>query len=139
MEEIFIIVPQDVTLDRVGDVLARHWRLAAGYGTPHVELSPTERAYFVELDDLSEADLEDLFFEHPDVRETLPERFGDPRILALRYRSPALARDMARAIASSELAERPMLLNADGSYLTPREFVRRLDEDTAGRWLAGPS
>jgi hypothetical protein len=136
MEEVFIIVPEEVTLDSVGAVLERHWTLEKGYATPHVELSPTERAYVVELDELSEADLEDLSLDHPDIQQTLSNRFGEYRVLSLRYRSPALARDMARAIASSELAERPMLLNADGTYLSPREFVRRLDADPAWDWFA---
>ncbi len=102
-----------------------------------MELSPTERAYVDELTDPTEDELDDLFFERDDIRTMLPERFGgQQRIMTLRYRSPKLARDMARAIASSELAERPMLLNADGTYLDPREFVRRLDADPPWDWFA---
>jgi hypothetical protein len=34
VEEVFIIVPGDVTLDRIGEVLERHWTLEQGYASP---------------------------------------------------------------------------------------------------------
>jgi hypothetical protein len=41
----------------------------------------------------------------------------------------------ARAIASSELAEQPMLLDADGTFLAPDEFLRRLDQEPPWDWF----
>jgi hypothetical protein len=126
MEEIFIVVPKSVSLEDISDVLRRYWTLEEHRDQPSVELDLNRRAYVAELDE-AETDADPLFHE-PGERESLYERVGDFRILSLRYRSPELGRDMASAIAKSELAERPLLLNADGTYLTPEEFLSRLRE-----------
>jgi hypothetical protein len=129
MEEIFIVVPKSVTLGDISDVLRRHWTLEEHRDQPSVELDLNRRAYVAELDE-AETDADPLFYE-PGERESLRERVGDFRMLSLRYRSPELAREMASAIAKSELAELPLLLNDDGTYLTPEEFLSRLRETPA--------
>ena len=133
MEEVFIIVPTSVTLDDVGRVLERLWDLDPDLPVPHVELGLWRRAYVAEPE-LDDQFMEDLFYDHPDMPRRLKEQFGDFRIFALRYRDPVLARHMAGAIAASKLAEQPMLLDADGTYLAPQQFLARLRENPPWRW-----
>jgi hypothetical protein len=127
MEELFIIVPKRVTLDDVRAVLQRRWPLEAHRNQPSVELDRNRGAYVAELDPTT-IENDPLFFG-PGERARLHACVGDFRVLALRYRSPQLAREMARAIAASDLGEGPMLVDADGTYLTARDFLARLDED----------
>jgi hypothetical protein len=133
MEELFIVVPRSVTLNDVGGVLRRHWPLEEGRSQPSVELDLNRGAYVAELDP-NNAENDPLFFS-PGERARLQETVGDFRIFALRYRSPQLAREMARAIAASELADGPMLVDADGTYLTASDFLAKLDEDPPWNWF----
>jgi hypothetical protein len=126
MEEVFIIVPLSVTLTDVANVLGRSWDVDNELGVPYIE-GKQSHAYVVEPE-LTDRFMEEFFLDEPRMRERLREKFGDFRILALRYRDPALARDMARAIASSELSKTPMLLTADDTYVSPGEFLERLDD-----------
>lgn len=61
--------------------------------------------------------VKEFFLGDPDLPQQLQAHFGEYRILSLHYRDPQLAREMARAIASSELADQPMLIDADGTLL----------------------
>jgi hypothetical protein len=137
MEEIFIITTKAVGLPEIADVLRRTWELDDELGVPYVKVDPHSRAYVAEPE-VDELFKEDLFLEHPELPEILAKQFGDHyRIFSLRYRDPALAQEMARAIASSELAVSPMLLNADGTYLPAKVFLARLAEDPPWDWY-GP-
>jgi hypothetical protein len=137
MEEIFIITTKGVGLPDIADVLRRTWRLDDELGVPYVKVDSHSRAYVAEPE-LDELFKEDLFLEHPEMPEILAKQFGrDYKIFSLRYRDPALAREMAHAIASSELADSPMLLNADGTYLPAKRFLARLAEDPPWDWY-GP-
>ena len=138
MEEVFIIVPRSVTLDDVADVLRRSWTLDEGVGVPYVQTGPDSTAYVAEPE-VTRTFEEELALDHPNLWDRVRGTVGDHRILSLRYRDPTLAREVARAIATSELASRPMLLNADGAYLTPDEFLSRLDGDPPWRWSAHES
>jgi hypothetical protein len=130
VEEVFIAVPRSVTLDAIGDVLRQRWTLDESMSQPQVVLDDSSRAYVAELD---HAEVEDdpLFFEDPGTPATLRDHIGDYRLFSLRYTDPALARAMTRAIAASRLAETPMLINSDGSFVTPVEFLRRPDASPA--------
>jgi hypothetical protein len=83
--------------------------------------------------------MEELFLDDPGELDDLRREIGDLRILSLHYRGPDLAREMARTIASSMLAERPMRIDADGAYLTPARFLQRLDEEPPWDWVPAPS
>jgi hypothetical protein len=85
--------------------------------------------------ELDEAFLEEFFLDRAGMLETLRERVGDFRILGLRYRGPALAREVARSIAASELAADPMLLDADGSLLPAAAFLGRLCDGQRWDWF----
>lgn len=134
LEEVFIVVPTSVTLSDVADVLRRSWRLDDQLTIPYAELESGAKAY-VQEQDADDEFMEELSLEDPGLLDVLKQRFGDYRILALRYRGPALAREWARAIASSELAEQPMLLDADGTFLAPDEFLRKLDQEPPWDWF----
>ena len=136
MNDVAIIVPATITLGDVAQVLARSWSLDPDLVQPSVELNPSEFAYVTEIEVTPEVE-EEMFLEDPVIPDVIRRDFGDYRLLALRYTSPRLARDMTRAIASSELAHRPMLLDADGAFLSARDFLARLDEIPAWDWLTG--
>jgi hypothetical protein len=133
MEEVFIAVPSTVTLDDISAVLRKSWTLDESLSQPHVVLDPWSRAYVAELD-RQQVEGDALFFQDPVQPEMLRRRIGNYRLLALRYTDPSLAREMARAIATSELATKPMLLDADGTFLTPQEFIARLGEHPPWDW-----
>ncbi len=120
MNEVFIALPKDVTLDAIRQVLASRWTLDSGLAQPSVELSPSKWAY---VTDLGEEDIGDPLFLDDADRAVLDEVIGDYRIFAVRYASPSLGRDMARVIAESELAQRPMLVLKD-KFVSPAEFLR---------------
>ena len=130
MEEIFIAVPTSVTLRDIRDVLERIWELDPDMEQPHIRLDLHRRAYVAELD-AEDLDAFDMFSEGE--RELVQERVGDFRMLSLRWRSRDLAKHMARVIASSKLAEDPMLISPDGPYLTPEEFLASKEWGGAGR------
>jgi hypothetical protein len=134
MEDLFIIVPSAVTLEDLRAVLARTWKLSDDHDNPYIDLDHYSRAY-VEEESVDDDFLAEFFLEHPGMPERLQEDFGRYRVMALRYRDPALAREMARVIASSELNNRPMLLNADGTYLSADAFLRRLGEAPPWDWF----
>jgi len=120
VNEVFIAFPKTVTLDAIRQVLARRWTLDSELAQPSVELGPSKWAYVTEVDE-DEVD-DPLFLEDAD-RAVLDEVIGDYRIFAVRYASPSLGRDMARLIAESELAQRPMLVLKD-RFVGPAEFLR---------------
>jgi hypothetical protein len=123
MEEVFIITPKGVGLSDIATVLRRTWTLDDELTIPYINVDAHSSAY-VDEEDLDEDFQESLFLDHPELPEILARQFGDDyRAFALHYRDPALAREMTRALASSELAESPMLLNADGSYLPAERFL----------------
>jgi hypothetical protein len=122
VNEVFIATPANVTLDMIGEVLARTWNLDRELTQPSVKLGPGEWAYVAEVDGET---IEDPLFLSPDERAALRQRIGNYRIFTVRYASPMLGRDMARAIASSELGEKPMLLDYHDLFLGPREFLQR--------------
>lgn len=133
MEEVFIVVPRHVTLADVAAVLKRSWDLDDEVAVPYVQTGPDSTAYVAEPE-LTSTFAEELALDHPDMAELLRGNLSDHRVLALRYRDPQLARDVARALATSELGSGPMLLNADGTYLRPSEFLGKLDGDPPWRW-----
>lgn len=135
MNDVLIIVPTTVTLADVADVLARSWSLDEEIDQPSVVLDPYERAYVTELDVTPQLE-EEIFLEDPVTPDLIKTQFGDYRLLALRYTSPRLARAMAQAIASSELADQPMLLDADGTFLSARDFLARLAEKPDWDWFS---
>jgi hypothetical protein len=138
MEEVFIGVPKTVTLGDVAKVLRRSWALDETMNEPHVVLALGSRAYVTELD-RAEVECDPLFFEDPSKPEALRAAIGDDyRLLSLRFTDPALARDMSRALAKSELAEQPMLLDATGTFLSPGQFLARLDEQPPWDWCSEP-
>jgi hypothetical protein len=126
MNEVFIAVPANVTLEMMGDVLRRKWSLDEDLAQPSVELETSKRGYVAEVDAKT---IEDPLFFQPGERERLHQRIGDYRLFSLRYTSPALGRDMARAIATSELADMPMLLDHRDRFLTPSEFLAETASD----------
>jgi hypothetical protein len=135
MEEVFIGVPTAVTLGDVANVLRRSWTLDDTMSEPHVVLALGSRAYVTELD-RTDVESDPLHFEDPSKPVKLRAAIGDDyRLLSLRFTDPALARDMTRALAKSELAEQPMLLDADGIFLNPGEFLARLDEQPPWNWF----
>jgi hypothetical protein len=137
MEEIFIITTKAIGLPNFAEVLRRTWKLDDELGVPYVKVDSHSRAYVAEPE-LDERFKEDLFLEQPEMPAILAKQFGDDyRIFSLRYRDPALAREMARVITSSEMADSPMLLNADGTYLPAKTFLARLAEDPPWDWY-GP-
>jgi hypothetical protein len=107
VNEVFIATPVEVTLEMIGDVLRRTWNLDEDLVEPQVEIGLGKRAYVTEVE--AEATEDPLFF-HAGERDRLRQRIGDYRIFSVRYTSPALGRDVARAIANSELGHMPMLL-----------------------------
>jgi hypothetical protein len=126
MEENFIAVPWDVTLDDFARVLRQTWSLDETMGQPQVVLDNFSRAYVAELD-RAEIEADPLFFEDSRVLDMLRDRIGDYRLFALRYTNDDLGQDMTRAIARSTLAGRSMLVNANGVFVTPAEFLAALD------------
>jgi hypothetical protein len=134
VEEVFIVVPSTVTVEDVTNVLRRSWRLDEEMSDPYIEDTSGATAYVVEHE-LDEAFLEEFFLDRAGMLETLRERVGDFRILGLRYRGPALAREVARSIAASELAADPMLLDADGSLLPAAAFLGRLCDGQRWDWF----
>jgi hypothetical protein len=126
MNEVYIATPADVTLEMIGDVLRRRWRLDDALAQPSVDLGGSRWAYVAEFD---ERDREDPLLLAPDEREALTRRLGSYRLFSVRYASPTLGRNMARTIASSELAEGPMLLDHDDTFLSPREFLERTADE----------
>jgi hypothetical protein len=135
MEEVFIVAPCSVGLSDIAAVLGRTWTLDDELSIPYVNVDPHSSAY-VDEEDQDEDFKEGLFLDHPELPEILARQFGDDyKIFALRYRDPALAREMTRALATSELAASPMLLNADGSYLPAGRFLERLAEDPPWDWF----
>lgn len=124
MNEVFIAVPQDVTLKEMRQILARTWTLDPALVQPSVQLGPGDWAYIAEVDDTTQ---DDPLFLAPEERAALREQIGEYRLFAVRYASPELGRDMARAIASSELAERPMLVDLDDTFVTPAVFLQQSD------------
>ena len=135
MEDLFIVVPKSVTLEDFRAVLGRTWQLEEGRRQPSVRLDLYRGAYITEVDP---KDSDDPPFFRPGEQEKLPVPIGDVRVYNLRYQSPQLAREMARALAASELGGAPMLIDADGTYLTAHDFLRRLDEEPAWDWFANP-
>jgi hypothetical protein len=134
MEEIFIITTKAVGLADIADVLRRTWKVDDELGVPYIKVDSHSTAYVAEQE-VDELLTEDLFLEHPEMPEILGKQFGrEYKIFSLRYRDPALAREMARAIASAELANSPMLLNADGTYLPAKGFLARLSENPPWDW-----
>lgn len=131
MNEVFIATPAEVTLKMIGDVLRRTWILDPELAQPSVELDDARRAYLAEVDTPT---IEDPLFIRLGERERLQHHIGDHRIFSLRYTSPTLGLDMARAIATSELADSPMLLDYGDRFLTPSEFLT----EAARQWPPGP-
>jgi hypothetical protein len=118
--EIVVALPRSVTLEMIGDVLRRTWTLDEDMAQPTVEIGPGTHAYVVEV---GHATMDDPLFFQPAEREELSRRLGDHHLFSVRSTSPALGRDMARAIAASELAASPMLLDLRDTFLTPAEFL----------------
>jgi hypothetical protein len=123
VNDLLIVVPTRVTLEDLTAVLKRTWAVTGSATQPRVSLEPHATAYLSELE-LGPALEEEIFLDDPPMRDAVRARLGDYRLISLRYSDPRLAREMAIAIARSNLAEEPMLLNADGSFLTPDEFLR---------------
>jgi hypothetical protein len=60
----------------------------------------------------------------------IPGMVPDPAFYALRYHGPERATEVLKAIASSPLAENPMLItDGEGFTLTGKEFLQRLESD----------
>jgi hypothetical protein len=126
MNEVFVITPQDVTLGMIRDVLQRKWTLDEEMGLPSVELDVSKRAYVAEVDAKT---IEDPLFFQPGEHDELRRRLDKYRVFSVRYTSPVLGRAMARAIATSALAERPMMIDYHDQFVTPKEFLARTAED----------
>jgi hypothetical protein len=134
MNEIAIIVPTHVTMNDFAKVLGQFWSLDSDLAQPSVQLNPYEFAYVAEIEVTPQLE-EEMFLEDTVTPGIIRRDFGHYRLFALRYTSPTLARDMARVIASSELAKGPMLLDADGSFLRAADFLARLDERPEWKWI----
>ncbi len=128
MNGIFSALPDDVSLDRIGSVRARRWTLDADLAQPSIDIEPSEWAYVAEVDS---QDREDPLLLSPDERRALSERIGGYRLYTVRYASPSLGRAVARAIAGSELSERPMLVDIDDTFVPPAEFLERTSAERA--------
>jgi hypothetical protein len=126
MNDLYIIVPASVTLADLANVLRLHWKVEGSPTQPSVAIDRYSRAYLTELD-MSDAASEELFLDEPDLPDRLRSEFGDFRVISLRYSDRTLADEMSRAIASSELATRAMLLDADGRFLSPSSYLAQLD------------
>lgn len=126
MNEVFIALPRSVTIEMIGDVLRRTWTLDEDMAQPSIETGPGSHAYVAEVDP---ATVGDPLFLQPAEREELGRRLGDHHLFSVRSTSPALGRDMARAIAASELAASPMLLDLRDRFLTPADFLSRTAPD----------
>jgi hypothetical protein len=114
MNEVFVVTPPDITLDMIRHVLQRRWTLEEGMTLPSVELDATKRAHVAEVDAKT---TEDPLFLQPGEQDELLRRIGKYRVFSVRYTSPVLGREIARAIATSALAERPMLIDY---HMAPR-------------------
>jgi hypothetical protein len=119
-------VPRSVTIGMIGDVLRRTWTLDEDMAQPAVETGPGSHAYVAEVDP---ATVDDPLFLRPAEREELARRLGDHHPFSVRSTSPALGQDMARAIAASELAASPMLVDLWDRFLTPAESLSQTATD----------
>lgn len=89
-----MIVPWSVTLEDIGTVLGRTWKLDGNYEFPVIDIDHYTRAY-VEEEDLDDDFMEEFFLGRPEMPECLQREFGDYRVMALRYRDPSDSRDGA--------------------------------------------
>ncbi len=94
MEDLSIIVPWSVTLEDIGAVLGRTWKLDGNYEFPVIDMDHCTRAY-VEEKVLDDDFMEEFFLGRPEMPECLQREFGDYRVMALRYRDPSDSRDGA--------------------------------------------
>src|ERR1700730_7596870 len=110
MNDLYVVVPANVTLSMVRDVLGRSWTVEGSPTQPRIELDRSSKAYLTEID-MTPSLEEEVFIDDPQVLEQIKREFDGYRLIAVRYSDRALAQEVARAIASSELASMPMLLD----------------------------
>jgi hypothetical protein len=127
MNDLYVVVPANVTVSMLGDVLGRFWTVKGSPAQPRIELDRSSKAYLTEID-MTPSLEEEVFIDDPQVLEQIKREFGGYRLIAVRYSDPALAQEVARAIASSELARMPMLLDATGEFQAPSEFLAHTGE-----------
>jgi hypothetical protein len=122
MNDLYIVVPANVSLADLANVLRHRWNVEGSPTQPRIDIDRYSRAYLTELD-MTDAASDEMFLDEPDLPERLRSEFGDFRVFSLRYSDRTLADEMSRAIASSDLAKRPLLLDANGRFLSPTSYL----------------
>jgi hypothetical protein len=134
MNDAWIIVPSGVTLDDLLSALSRlevavpsirlqskQLTISGREPLPSGSPSPDD---WIEVEDPET--VAELQADDPNAVRSVVR---DPTFYALRYHGSRVATDVLRTLANSSIADGPMLIRASGSFWTPREFQRRLEQD----------
>lgn len=112
MDDLYVVVPANVTVSMVRDVLERAWTVEGRSTQPRIAL------------------------------EQITREFGGYPLIAVRYSDSALAQRWRVRSHPPSSPRSPMLLDADGTFLAPHEFLRKLDQEPPWEWFprsaAGP-
>lgn len=136
MNDAWIIVPASVTFDDLQDALtglgdavslspgplSTQMRIADKEPLPSGHRAPDDRIEIEHPETVAELEQDDPV----GIRSVVP----DPVFYALRYHGVRLATKVLRSIASSRLAEGPLLIRlVDGLVFTPKDFLWRVEQD----------